>query len=45
MRSFLVIATIMVLAVSGCLEDLKEDLVSCENLTGACRYEILRSDD
>ena len=44
MRKFLVIATILVLTVPGCLEDLKDEIVSCENLTGACRYEILQSD-
>ena len=45
MGRFLVIATILVLAAPGCLEDLRDEIVSCENLTGACRYEILRSDD
>tara|TARA_B100000686_G_C16642505_1_gene890953 strand:- start:374 stop:1108 length:735 start_codon:yes stop_codon:yes gene_type:complete len=44
MRKFLVIATILVLTTPGCLEDLKDEIVSCENLTGACRYEILQSD-
>ena len=44
MRKLLVIATILVLTAPGCLEDLKDEIVSCENLTGACRYEILQSD-
>ena len=44
MRKFLVIAIILVLTTPGCLEDLKDEIVSCENLTGACRYEILQSD-
>ena len=44
MGRFLVIATILVLATPGCLEDLRDEVVSCENLTGACRYEILQSD-
>jgi len=43
MRKFLVIAIILVLTTPGCLEDLKNEIVSCENLTGACRYEILQS--
>ena len=45
MQRFLVIATILVLTTPGCLEDLKDEIVSCENSTGACRYEILRSTD
>ena len=45
MQRFLVIATILVLTTPGCLEDLKDQIVSCENSTGACRYEILRSTD
>ena len=44
MGRFLVIAVILVLATPACLEDLKDEIVSCENLTGACRYEILQSD-
>ena len=44
MQRYLAIATILVLAIPGCLEDLKDEIVSCENLTGACRYEILQSD-
>ncbi|MBS57880.1 MAG: hypothetical protein CL735_03875 [Chloroflexi bacterium] len=39
----MVIAIILVLTTPGCLEDLKNEIVSCENLTGACRYEILQS--
>ena len=38
MAVFLVVAP-------GCLEDIKDDFVSCEDTTGACRYEILRSTD
>ena len=44
MRIFFVIAIIVFLATPGCLEDLKDEIVSCENLTGACRYEILQYD-
>ena len=44
MGRFLVIAIILVLATPACLEDLKDEIVSCENLTGSCRYEILQSD-
>ena len=39
----MVIAIILVLTTPGCLDDLKNVLVCCENLTGACRYEILQS--
>ena len=42
MQKLLVIATILVLATPGCLDNLQEKLVSCENITGQCRYEILK---
>ena len=45
MQKLLVIATILVLATPGCLDNLQEKLVSCENITGQCRYEILSTND
>ena len=45
MNGLKVILVFMLVVTPGCLEDLKEELVSCENVTGDCRYEILRSTD
>ena len=45
MQRFLVIATILVLATPGCLDSLKDSVVSCDNVTGQCRYEILRASE
>ncbi len=45
MQKLLVIATILVFATPGCLDNLQEKLVSCENITGQCRYEILSAND
>ena len=32
----------MILVSSGCLDSLKDELISCENSVGECRYEILQ---
>ena len=45
MQRFLAIAIILVLATPGCLDSLKESVVSCDNVTGQCRYEILRASE
>ena len=33
----------VILTSAGCLDSLKEDLISCENRVGDCRYEILQN--
>ena len=33
----------LIFLMPGCLEDLRDDISSCENITGACRYEILQA--
>ena len=45
MQKLLVITIMLVLATPGCLDSLKDDLVSCDNITGQCRYEILRANE
>jgi len=45
MQKLLTIAMILVLAAPGCLDNLQENLVSCENITGQCRYEILKENN
>ena len=45
MQKLLTIAIILVLAAPGCLDNLQENLVSCENITGQCRYEILKENN
>ena len=45
MQKLLVIAIMLVLATPGCLDSLKDELVSCDNVTGQCRYEILRANE
>ena len=45
MHKSLVITIMLVLATSGCLDSLKDELVSCDNVTGQCRYEILRANE
>ena len=45
MKGLKVILAAVLVLMPGCLENLKEELVSCENVTGECRYEILRSTD
>lgn len=44
MHKFLALIVMSVLATSGCLDNLRDELVSCDNITGECRYEILRAD-
>jgi hypothetical protein len=45
MQKLLTIAMILVLAAPGCLDNLQKNLVSCENITGQCRYEILKENN
>ena len=45
MQKLLTIAMILVLAAPGCLDNLQEKLVSCEYITGQCRYEILKENN
>ena len=42
MKVFSAVIIISFLSVSGCLDSLKDQVVSCENVTGECRYEILQ---
>ena len=42
MKSFSAVLIMSLLVVSGCLDSLKEQIVSCDNITGQCRYEILQ---
>ena len=42
MRVFPIVIIMLLLATSGCLDSLKDQIVSCENITGECRYEILQ---
>ena len=43
MKAFSAVIIMSLLAVSGCLDSFKDQVVSCENITGECRYEILQS--
>ena len=43
MRDLKIVILLFLILIPGCLDDLKNEAISCENLTGACRYEILRS--
>ena len=43
MRDLKIVIVLLLILIPGCLDDLKNEAISCENLTGACRYEILRS--
>ena len=45
MQKLWTIAIISVFMASGCLDNLQEKLVSCENITGQCRYEILKGNN
>ena len=45
MRVFSPVIIISLLVVSGCLDSLKDQVVSCENITGECRYEILQDNN
>jgi hypothetical protein len=42
MRVFSAVIIMSLLLVSGCLDSLKDQIVSCENITGDCKYEILQ---
>jgi len=43
MRNITLFMVSMILASAGCLDSLKEDLISCDNRVGDCRYEILQN--
>ena len=45
MQKLLTLTLILVLTTPGCLDNLQEKLVSCENITGQCRYEILKGNN
>ncbi len=45
MQRIFVITVILVLATPGCLDSLKDSVVSCDNITGECRYEILKGNE
>ena len=42
MRSIALFLVFVILTSAGCLDSLKDELVSCENRAGECRYEILQ---
>ena len=44
MRNITLFLAFVILTSAGCLDSLKEELVSCENRAGECRYEILQDD-
>ena len=43
MRNIILFLVFVVLTSSGCLDSLKDEIVSCENKVGECRYEILQA--
>tara|TARA_Y100001970_G_scaffold17572_1_gene19759 strand:+ start:293 stop:1027 length:735 start_codon:yes stop_codon:yes gene_type:complete len=43
MKGLKVAFVMLIFLMPGCLEDLREDISSCESVTGACRYEILQA--
>ena len=45
MQKLLVITVILAFATPGCLDGFRESLVSCDNITGECKYEILRGNE
>ena len=45
MQRIFVITVILVLTTPGCLDSLKDSVVSCDNITGECRYEILKGNE
>jgi|TARA_B100000959_G_scaffold135941_1_gene142806 hypothetical protein len=45
MQRIFVITVILVFTMPGCLDSLKDSVVSCDNITGECRYEILRGNE
>ena len=42
MKSLKIVFVMLIFLMPGCLEDLRDDISSCESITGACRYEILQ---
>ena len=42
MRNITLFLVFVILTSAGCLDSLKEELVSCETRAGECRYEILQ---
>ena len=45
MQKLLVITVMLAFATTGCLDGFKESLVYCDNITGECKYEILRGNE
>ena len=45
MQKLLVITVILAFATPGCLVGFRESLVPCDNITGECKYEILRGNE
>ena len=43
MRNITLFLVFVVLTSPGCLDNLKDEIVSCENKVGECRYEILQN--
>ena len=43
MKNLKFVFVMLIFLMPGCLEDLRDDISSCENITGACRYEILQA--
>ena len=43
MRNIMLLLMSIFVASAGCLDSLKDELISCENKVGECRYEILQS--
>ena len=42
MRNIVLFLVSIILTSAGCLDSLKDELISCENSAGECRYEILQ---
>ena len=45
MKDFKIVLVLLMFLTPGCLSDIRDEVSSCEDITGACRYEILRSSD
>ena len=45
MQRIFALTVILVFTMPGCLDSLKDSVVSCDNITGGCRYEILRGNE
>ena len=43
MRNVMLFLMSIFLASAGCLDSIKDELISCENKVGECRYEILQN--